>query len=251
MKREDINTLDDFAKYLNEYYAAPEHKEDGTEIIEDICKEHDGWHYTGDLDLHYDDVDYVTDYNEYLYESDHGFDTMPDDILERIENAYADLHEVETTSDASGYPRGLGRAVVGFDTFDEAQEVADKYGLTVVKLHRRDGWQLWYNDGQKMYDSDRPTLEPEDMGYRTMYQPDDSERVVEDLKTAIAGLDDIECIFNLTQSRKEIIEELDAMGNDEAIFTDHDSETPTEWEKVNIHPTEWEYDTHHYCVAVC
>lgn len=49
----------------------------------------------------------------------------------------------------------------------------------------------------------------------------------------------------------EIIEELDALGNDEAIFTDHDSETPTEWEKVNIHPTEWEYDTHHHCVAVC
>lgn len=170
-----------------------------------------------------------------------GSDIIDVDIYEHICDQNAELVQVETTSEMSGYPRGLGRAVVGFDTFEEAQEVADKYGLTVVKLHKRDGWQLWYNDGQKMYDGDRPTLEPEDMGYRTMYQSDDSERVVEDLKAAIAELDDIDCIFNLAQSHKEIIEELDTLGDDEAIFTGHDSKTPTEWE----------YDTHHYCVAVC
>ena len=180
-----------------------------------------------------------------------GGDIVDVDIYEHICGQNADLAQVETTSEASGYPRGLGRAVVGFDTFEEARQVADKYGLTVVKLHKRDGWQLWYNDRRELDDSDRPTLAPEDMGYSTMYQAGDEERVVEDLKAAITGLDDIECIVNLAQSRQDIIEELDALGDDEAIFTDHDSKTPTEWEKVNIHPTEWQYDTHHCIIAVC
>lgn len=170
--------------------------------------------------------------------------------LENI--AYTEgLKIVETTSDASGYPRGLGHAVVGFDTFGEAQDVADKYGLTVMKLHKRDGWQLWYNDRQALHDGDKPTLEPEDMGYRTMYREVDEDLVIEDLKAAIAELDDMECIVNLAQSRKDIIEELETLGDDEAIFTDGDDKTPTEWEKVNIHPAEWQYDTHHYCIALC
>lgn len=175
------------------------------------------------------------------------------DKNKNLENiAYIEgLKIVETTSDASGYPRGLGRAVVGFDTFEEAQDVADKYGLTVVKLHKRDGLHLWYNDRQELHDGDRPTLKPEDMGYRTIYWACDEDLVTDDLKAAIAGLDDIECICNLAQSRKEIIEELDTLGDDEAIFTDGEDKTMTEWEKVNIHPTEWQYDTHHYCIAVC
>lgn len=180
-----------------------------------------------------------------------GGDIIDVDIYEHICDQNAELAQVETTSEASGYPRGLGRAVVGFDTFEEAQDVADKYGLTVVKLHKRDGWQLWHNDRQALHDGDRPMLEPEDMGYHNIYQAGDEKRVVEDLKASIAGLDDIECICYLADSRKDIIEELDTLGENEAIFTDHDSKTPTEWEKVNIHPTEWEYDTHHYCVALC
>ena len=32
------------------------------------------------------------------------------------------LELIETTAERSGYPRGLQKAIIGFDTFDEAEK---------------------------------------------------------------------------------------------------------------------------------
>ena len=58
------------------------------------------------------------------------------------------LEVVETTQGMNGYPWGLGKAVIGFETFEEAQEVARESGGEVVDLSRRDGWQFWKNTGK-------------------------------------------------------------------------------------------------------
>ena len=58
------------------------------------------------------------------------------------------LEVVETTQGMNGYPHGLGKAVIGFETFEEAQEVARESGGEVVDLSRRDGWQFWKNNGR-------------------------------------------------------------------------------------------------------
>lgn len=70
--------------------------------------------------------------------------------MESLENiAYEHgLELIETTSEASGYPRNLKKAIIGFDTFEEAQELADRYGLTVREFTKRDGWQLWVRGGR-------------------------------------------------------------------------------------------------------
>ena len=66
-----------------------------------------------------------------------------------IEIAYErGLEVVETTQGMNGYPQGLGKAVIGFETFEEAQEVAREAGGEVVDLSRRDGWQFWKNNGR-------------------------------------------------------------------------------------------------------
>ena len=58
------------------------------------------------------------------------------------------LEVVETTQGMNDYPQGLGKAVIGFETFEEAQEVARESGGEVVDLSRRDGWQFWKNTGR-------------------------------------------------------------------------------------------------------
>ena len=58
------------------------------------------------------------------------------------------LEVVETTKGMNGYPQGLGKAVIGFETFEEAEEVASESGGEVVDLIRRDGWQFWKNNGR-------------------------------------------------------------------------------------------------------
>lgn len=57
------------------------------------------------------------------------------------------LDVVCTTSEASGFPRNICHAIVGFDSIEEARELASENGMEVVSLSKRDGHDLWYRDG--------------------------------------------------------------------------------------------------------
>ena len=60
MKKEDINTLDDLKAFLTAYQEEnPE--DDFCELVRDICKEN-GWIYTDDSYIGYDDEDFATEF---------------------------------------------------------------------------------------------------------------------------------------------------------------------------------------------
>lgn len=61
-----------------------------------------------------------------------------------------DLEAAEITTGTNGYPRGLRGAVLLSGcgrTAEQMKELADMYGVELVSLHRRDGWQLWESQG--------------------------------------------------------------------------------------------------------
>lgn len=58
------------------------------------------------------------------------------------------LYVIETTSGANGYPENLKKALIGFDTFRQAQEIAKKYDMRIEKFFRRDGWNMWQREGE-------------------------------------------------------------------------------------------------------
>ena len=53
------------------------------------------------------------------------------------------LDLVDTTSQANGYPSNTNFGIVGFSNFEAAENFANKYGLSTVLLHKRDGWHFW------------------------------------------------------------------------------------------------------------
>lgn len=60
------------------------------------------------------------------------------------------LKAAEITTGMNGYPRGLRGCVLIGDTgktFEEMEKITNLYGVEVVSLHRRDGWQLWESEG--------------------------------------------------------------------------------------------------------
>lgn len=60
------------------------------------------------------------------------------------------LEAAEITTGMNGYPRGLRGAVLLSGcgrTAEQMKELADLYGVELVSLHRRDGWQLWESQG--------------------------------------------------------------------------------------------------------
>lgn len=57
-----------------------------------------------------------------------------------------DMECAEITEGMNGYPRGLRGCVLindGKRTFDELEKIAERYGVKVVELHQKAGWQLW------------------------------------------------------------------------------------------------------------
>lgn len=57
-----------------------------------------------------------------------------------------DMERAEITEGMNGYPRGLRGCVLindGKHTFEELEQIAERYGVEVVELHQKAGWQLW------------------------------------------------------------------------------------------------------------
>jgi hypothetical protein len=72
------------------------------------------------------------------------------------------LDIVEITRGRNGYPEGLYKAVARFDYFENAEDFADKVNGEVVLLSRRDGHQLWTNNGRAYEGIERAKFIDED-----------------------------------------------------------------------------------------
>lgn len=62
------------------------------------------------------------------------------------------LQYVETTDQHNGYPSHIEGAIIGFENYNQLDEVMRKYFHQIsgsfrrVDLDKRDGWQLWHRD---------------------------------------------------------------------------------------------------------
>lgn len=61
-----------------------------------------------------------------------------------------ELTTAEVTQGTNGYPRGLYDVVLLNDSklsFEQMEKLAEKYGIQVVSLKQKAGWQFWENEG--------------------------------------------------------------------------------------------------------
>ena len=102
MKKEDINTLDELKLFLTDYQEEnPE--DDCCELVRGICKEN-GWIYTDDSSIGYDDEDFVADGEHILSLTSNGFEVFPNEgqdinyndtyitVREDCDNFYVDFN---------------------------------------------------------------------------------------------------------------------------------------------------------------
>ena len=72
------------------------------------------------------------------------------------------LNIVEVTQGVNGYPKGLYKAIAGFDYFEDAENFAEQVNGEVVLLSRRDGHQFWVNHGRQYEPLERAKYLDED-----------------------------------------------------------------------------------------
>jgi hypothetical protein len=75
------------------------------------------------------------------------------ELLDAIQMDY-DLEMIETTTGRNGYPQSLKKALIGFQTFEQAQEIEKEYPeVRITTFHKRDGWQLWERNNNTTYEA--------------------------------------------------------------------------------------------------
>lgn len=127
------------------------------------------------------------------------------------------LDIVSVTSSANGYPQNVQLALIGFDNFDQAEDVANANDLTIVSLYKRDGWNLWADQGAACGPIE---LGAEDYGddYISFNSSWDEDDLADDLRGVIDGIEELDDIFTIVDFYKKIKEQLDDISEDEQVI---------------------------------
>lgn len=141
-----------------------------------------------------------------------------------------DLHEIadsnnleiiETISEANGYPSNLQYAIIGFETFKEADEIAEKYGLEIESFEKKDGWQLWYRTGNKMYETFENGSDDYGDNYSEFNGGEMSEEAFleEEVLPRLSEFETFDDLQEFLNSKKEVYESISEAELDEKVIT--------------------------------
>lgn len=156
------------------------------------------------------------------------------------------LKFIETTDGMNGYPKNLQCALIGFETFEQAEEFAQENDLDVVCLHKRDGWQL-YERGEIAYEPFN--IKADDYGDNyNMFKPSDLEDYYEnEIKPCLDSFDNLEDLQKFLEDQNEIMDELENCDENEAVIT----YCGKLYERITaIRAMEFYHDTHYYVIGV-
>ena len=171
------------------------------------------------------------------------------DLRDMICDDY-ELEAAEITEGMNGYPRGLRGAVLLSGcgkTIDEMKELADLYGVELVSLTRRDGWQLWESQGWTwdLYDVEDFMQANND----NLHSWDSYKEYAEELREYANGGDMDE---DMKQQFLEAAEMADGMelGENEFLYCEQGFPYLTDPDKADRMVDHFSYDTHNYSLAL-
>lgn len=129
------------------------------------------------------------------------------------------LELIETTSERNGYPANLKYAIIGFNSFEEAEKIAKDNNLSIEIFTKNDGWQLYYRTGNRVHEPFKNGAD----NYGDIYSELSSEDVdtfyEEEVKPCIDNFNDLDSLSDFIKNQKEILEKLELIGDDEKIIT--------------------------------
>ena len=118
------------------------------------------------------------------------------------------LELIETTSERTGYPANLRHAIIGFETFEEAEKIADENNLSIEIFTKRDGWQLYYRTGNSAHEPFKNSADNYGDDYHGFTTEDIDTFYEEEVKPRVEEFDDFDSLSSFIEKKKEIFEKL-------------------------------------------
>lgn len=122
------------------------------------------------------------------------------------------LEVITTTSARNGFPQRLKRAIIGFDTFEDAEKLAHEKGLSIEIFTKRDGWCLWYRDGSHALAPFERSFEEYGDEYRQWSKADLDDFYVNEVQPSVCAFDDfasLRCFLDIMEEIRNRIEDAD------------------------------------------
>lgn len=168
------------------------------------------------------------------------------DLLEQIQMDY-DLELLETTTGVNGYPQSLKYALIGFETFEEAQEIANKYPeIRITTFHKRDGWQLWERNNNTTYQSFLTSASDFGSDYNQFTSEDAVDYFENEVKPFLEDFENFEDLKKFLEEREEVLDKIQLLGDNELVITYQGRYYDTiEKESMSFY-----HDTHHYAIGI-
>ena len=167
------------------------------------------------------------------------------ELFYEIENEF-DVKLIETTIGINGYPQNLKKAIIGFDNFEECEEVASNYpDARIATFHRRDGWQLWERTGTAFGPFENSA---DDYGedYMSFTQNDAKNFFEEEVKPMLEDFDNFDELRDFLDKKEEILDEINKLDDNEMVIT-HEGRYYDTIDKVSM---SFYHDTHHYAIGI-
>lgn len=166
------------------------------------------------------------------------------ELLETL--AYENGLEYITTVDRgnNGYPRGMCGAITGFDSWEQAENFANENGLHLIRLHKRDGWQM-YERLDTMWEPFKPEASWYGDAY-AFYTNEDLEDFYEnEVKEFLGDFDNMDDLQDFLDRRKKLYEELTVIDESQYVVTLNGDY----YETIDRECMSFNEDTHLYVVG--
>lgn len=156
------------------------------------------------------------------------------------------LELIDTTSAMNGYPQCLKRAVIGFDSFDQAEKLAKENGLSIEIFTKRDGWNLWYRTGDKAWEPFERSADEYGDDYREFSEEDLEGFYENEVQPFVSDFADFASLRSFLDNKEKIYDKIEEADDDELVITSEGNYYDT----IKETTMEYEYDTHHYAIGL-
>ena len=156
------------------------------------------------------------------------------------------LQLIDTTANSTGYPEWLQKAIIGFDTFEEAEELAKENGLSIEIFHKRDGWDLWYRTGSTAYEPFRRSAEDFGDDYSEFSKDDLEDFYENEVQPMVSEFESFDDLRSFLDKNEKIKDEIEDAEDDEIVITC----CGEYYDTIKERTMSYNYDSHRYAIGL-
>lgn len=156
------------------------------------------------------------------------------------------MQVVDTTASRTGYPEALQKAIIGFDTFESAEELAKENGLSIEAFKQHDGWDLWYRTGCQMGEAFLRSAEDFGDDYRGYTKEDLEDFYLNEVQPMVSDFEDFDSLRCFLDKMEKIKDEIEDAEDDELVLTCCGEYYAT----IKARVMSYYYDAHSYAIGL-